>query len=360
MTSILLAAMILVPQDAPRPKVDVVFVVDTTGSMGGLIDGAKRKIWAITNQIAKSEPTPELRIGLVAYRDKGDAYVTKRFDLTDDLDAVYGELTGYAADGGGDGPENVRQALHDAIATASWSKAEGALKILFLVGDAPPHLDYEDVPTVEALCKSAIDRDIIINTIRCGGDADAGRIWQEIARAAEGDYFSIDQDGGVAAIATPFDKELAELSDKIGRTVIAFGDEQKRNEVEATEKDAAEELSDDVKAERACAKGYVGRLYRDDLIDACKEGRVKLEDVKDEELPEEMRKMTPEERKAHVEKKAKERADLSEKVKQLSKKREAHIAEELKKQGKEDAFDVVVKKTLNKQMEKAGLNVDKE
>lgn len=360
MNTILLTAMLLAPQDAARPKVDVVFVLDTTGSMGGLIEGAKRKIWAITNTIAKGEPTPELRIGLVAYRDKGDGYVTKRFDLTDDLDAVYGELTGYTADGGGDGPENVRQALHDAITTASWSKEKGALKILFLVGDAPPHLDYEDVPTVEELCRSAITDDIIINAIRCGGDEEAGRIWQEIARAAEGDYFSIDQDGGVAAIATPFDKELAELSDKIGRTVVAYGDEQLRRKVEETEKDAEAHLSDETKADRACAKEYAGRLYRDDLVDACKEGRVKIEEVKVEELPEEMRAMTVEERKAYVEKMGKERADLGEKVKELSKQREGYIAEELKKQGKEDAFDVVVKKTLNKQMEKAGLKVDKE
>ena len=231
---------------------------------------------------------------------------------------------------------------------------------MFLVGDAPPHQDYEDVPTVEALCRSAIDDDIIINTVCCGGDPDAGRIWQEIARAAEGDFFSIDQDGGVAAIATPFDKELAELSDKIGRTVIAYGDEEARKKVEETEKDAEESLSSETKADRACAKGYFGRLYRDDLIDACKEGRVKIEEVKDEELPEEMRAMSVEERKAHVEKKSKERDELQGKVKDLSKKREAHITEELKKQGNEDAFDVVVKKTLNKQMEKAGLKVEKD
>ena len=96
------------------------------------------------------------------------------------------------------------------------------------------------------------------------------------------------------------------------------------------------------------------------ILDACKEGRVKIEEVKDEELPEEMRAMSVEERKAHVEKKSKERDELQGKVKDLSKKREAHITEELKKQGNEDAFDVVVKKTLNKQMEKAGLKVEKD
>src|SRR5713101_5571533 len=76
------------PEAKKQPKIEVVFCLDTTGSMGGLIEGAKQKIWAISNQIASGKPTPDLKIGLVAYRDRGDAYVTKIHDLTDDLDAV--------------------------------------------------------------------------------------------------------------------------------------------------------------------------------------------------------------------------------------------------------------------------------
>ncbi len=85
-----------VPAPAKKPKVEVVFCLDTTGSMGGLIDGAKAKVWAICNQIAGGKPTPDLKVGLVAYRDKGDAYVTKVFDLTDDLDTVHAELKTFA------------------------------------------------------------------------------------------------------------------------------------------------------------------------------------------------------------------------------------------------------------------------
>src|SRR5215208_7213321 len=84
---------------ADKPKVEVVFCLDTTGSMGGLIDGAKAKIWAICNQIAGGKPTPDLKVGLVAYRDKGDEYVTKVFDLTDDLDAIPTHLKTFKADG---------------------------------------------------------------------------------------------------------------------------------------------------------------------------------------------------------------------------------------------------------------------
>src|SRR5215203_5968725 len=93
--SLLAALACVVPATAapvPGPKkvnVEVVFCLDTTGSMGGLIDGAKAKIWSICNQIAGGKPTPDLKVGLVAYRDKGDEYVTKVFDLSDDLDAVH-------------------------------------------------------------------------------------------------------------------------------------------------------------------------------------------------------------------------------------------------------------------------------
>ncbi|MGA2640709.1 MAG: VWA domain-containing protein, partial [Spirochaetia bacterium] len=67
---------------AARPRVEVAFVLDSTGSMGGLIEGAKQKIWSIANGIIAQKPTPEVRIGLVTYRDRGDEYVTKKFDLT--------------------------------------------------------------------------------------------------------------------------------------------------------------------------------------------------------------------------------------------------------------------------------------
>src|SRR6516162_5260889 len=93
----------------PAPKVEVVFCLDTTGSMGGLIEGAKQKIWAICNQSAGGKPSPDLKVGLVAYRDRGDEYITKVFDLTDDLDAVHGNIKKFQAAGGGDTPESVNQ-----------------------------------------------------------------------------------------------------------------------------------------------------------------------------------------------------------------------------------------------------------
>src|SRR5437588_7435076 len=105
---------------AERPEVEVVFCLDTTGSMGGLISAAKQKIWAISNQIARGQPTPRVKLGLVAFRDRGDAYVTKVFDLTDDLDAIHGHLMSFQAQGGGDFPESVNQALNESVTKITW------------------------------------------------------------------------------------------------------------------------------------------------------------------------------------------------------------------------------------------------
>ncbi|MGI8437256.1 MAG: vWA domain-containing protein [Chthoniobacterales bacterium] len=127
-----------------KPRIEVCFVLDTTGSMGGLIEGAKRKIWSIANEMISARPTPALKLGLIGYRDRGDEYVVKSAPLTDDIDSIYGQLRGFVANGGGDGPESVNEALAEAINRMSWSQDRSVLKIIFLVGDAPPHMDYAD------------------------------------------------------------------------------------------------------------------------------------------------------------------------------------------------------------------------
>src|SRR5688572_25755260 len=126
-------------ESAPnRDTLEMVFVLDTTGSMGGLIDGAKQRIWGIINDVMQKPSKPRVRVGLVAYRDNGDEYVTKVLPITEDLDKAYTTLMDYRADGGGDTPENVRRALADGVRNAGWSHARSNLaQIVFLVGDAP-------------------------------------------------------------------------------------------------------------------------------------------------------------------------------------------------------------------------------
>src|SRR5215218_1409166 len=105
-----------------KPTVEVAFVLDTTGSMGGLIEGAKRKIWSIATAIVDSNPDADVRMGLVAYRDIGDDYVTKKIELTRDIQDLYSHLLDLKARGGGDWPESVNEALEVGVTKLSWTQ----------------------------------------------------------------------------------------------------------------------------------------------------------------------------------------------------------------------------------------------
>jgi hypothetical protein len=340
-----------------RPKVEVVFCLDTTGSMTGLIDGAKAKIWAICNQIAGGKPTPDLKVGLVAYRDKGDVYVTQVHDLTDDLDHIHAKLKTFTADGGGDYPEHVNQALYDSVHKIKWSKDSKTLRIIFLVGDAPPHMDYPEDVKYPITCAEACKRGIIINAIQCGNAADTMKYWRDIAKKAEGSYAQISASGGVVHIATPFDKELAKINSELTTTTVVYGGKGERESGKAKLAEA-KALAPAAAADRAAFAGRSGRGASYDLIDAIKYRRVKLEDLKEKDLPDELAKLkTVAERKAYLTKVEAHRAELAKKAVALDNKRQEYIKRELAKKGKgKDAFDEQVLDILRKQAKKHAID----
>jgi hypothetical protein len=225
LTGSLALTLALAPAVAAKPaapRVEVAFVLDTTGSMGGLIEGAKRRIWSIARRIGQGRPRPDLRLALVAYRDKGDAYVTQVHDLTSDMDAVYGSLMSFQANGGGDGPEHVSAALESAVHRVSWSQGPG-LRVIFLVGDAPPHMDYQDGFDYRRHAREAAARGIVVETIQCGVDPATATVWREIASLGAGHYASIDAQGGMPVRVTPMDEELARLNGELSATAVAGG-----------------------------------------------------------------------------------------------------------------------------------------
>ena len=274
-----------------HPRVEVAFVLDTTGSMGGLIQAAKEKIWSIASNLASAQPAPEIRMGLVAYRDRGDAYVTRVIDLSEDLDSVYAKLMDFQAQGGGDGPESVNQALHEAVHQLSWSQDPQTYRVIFLVGDAPPHMDYpNDVPYPQTLTIAA-EKGIAVNTIQCGQNPRTTPAWERIAQLGQGRYFQVEQAGSAVAIATPFDKQLAELSAKLDETRLYYGsDEEKaaqQRKVDASEKLHAS-ASVESRARRAAfnasKSGQANLLGKHELVDDVASGRVDLSSIEPEAL----------------------------------------------------------------------------
>lgn len=348
------------PVSAEKPVIEVVFVLDTTGSMSGLINGAKEKIWSIANAIATAQPTPDIKIGLVGYRDRGDAYITVRTAMTSDLDAIYSDLMKYEAGGGGDGPESVNQALNEAVTLFEWSSDENALKLIYLVGDAPPHMDYQDDVRYHDSCALAAEAGIIINTIQCGNMGGTDVIWQEIARLSEGEYFAIDPDGGMLAVATPYDEELARLSIDLDGTLLAYGDKDER-EVLYSKLAAGEEIDASAPAgalaDRARYKageaGADSLTGRQELVRDIAEGRANLADLDDDELPEIMQKMTLEERVAYVKTQQARRDQLRQQITEIDGRRQAFLKDALGKHS--DGFDQKVMVALRMQAARKGI-----
>jgi Mg-chelatase subunit ChlD len=344
-------------QPAAKPVVDVVFVLDSTGSMGGLIAGAKDKIWSIANGIVGAKPTPTVRIGLLSYRDRGDAYVTRMFDLTDDIDTVFKNLRSFEAAGGGDSPESVNQALHEAVNRMAWSPGKQATKIIFLVGDFPPHMDYQDDIKYPVTCEAAARSNIIINTVQCGTEPTTTPVWQKIAKLAEGSYMALAQTGGMTAMTTPHDAEIARISAAIGETSIAYGSVTQQGSVRAKNA-AAAEASPAVAASRAAFNSGTGGKAiqgRGELLADMTDGTVDLMKLKDDDLPPEMQKMSATERKDYIEKQRIQRAGLNQQLGELVRQRTDFIEREktrLAKEGKGDAFDLKVEETIKEQIKR--------
>lgn len=344
------------------PAIEVLFVLDTTGSMGGLLEGAKLKIWSIASQMLQASPAPRLRVGLLGYRDRGDAYVTRFTDLTEDMDSVYAQLSRFQAGGGGDAPESVNQALNEAVTRPSWSQDAKTLKLVFLVGDAPPHMDYPDDVKFPVSCGLAARRDLIINTIQCGAMAETAGFWREIADRAHGCYTAIGQTGNMQAIATPMDAELAKLNAEVGRTIVAYGSKKERDSVMAKQVRAEEAVAaaPSAVADRLAFNAATGRVVqgRGDLLDDLKRGATTLEKVPDQDLPTEMQGMGPEERKAYLKRKETERSRIQARIAELGRQRQAYLDAEAKKRsasGKGDSFDAKVGEALREQAKRKGI-----
>ena len=336
---------------APRRPVDLAICLDTSGSMDGLIDAARQKIWSIVNDLALATPTPRLRIALLTYGNDGhDAergWVAVDAPFTEDLDTVSAKLFALKTNGG---TELVARVL-DAASRLVWSEEKDALKLIVVAGNESAEqdskLDFRNV------CKNLVEHGVLVDSIYCGNPADGlAPAWKEVAQRADGQFAAIDQQNGTVTISTPFDSELAALSNSINDTYLWFGaagaaacENQKAQDSNASGANAA------TCAARAMTKGGAAYWSRNDLVDAVKAGTVKVEEVKKEELPEKMREMTTEQKQKCIDDAGLRRAEIAKKIQESGAKRDAYVAEEMKKQAKDDknSFDRAVRDAVRQQ-----------
>jgi Mg-chelatase subunit ChlD len=347
-------------------RVEVVFVLDTTGSMGGLIAAAKEKIWSIASTLAQARQAPEISMGLVAYRDRGDAYVTQVIDLNKDLDSMYAKLMEFRADGGGDTPESVNQALDDATTKISWSQDANTYRVVFLVGDAPPHMDYQDDVKYPAIVAAAAAKGIVVNTIQCGGMRETVKPWQEIAALGHGRYFTVDQAGSAVAIDTPFDAKIATLSAELDSTRLYYGsDEEKARMAGKLEASARLHASASPAAQarrgvfNASESGASNLIGGHDLAEDVATGAVAFASVPEAELPKAIAALPREEQEAAVAETAKKRQDLQRQIAELAKDRDAFIEKKVEAAGgAAGSLDQKIYDAVREQASPAGLEYD--
>lgn len=218
----------------PPPRIDVAFAIDTTGSMGDEIDVVKQKIVEMARKIADGQPRPDVRFGIVAYRDRGDQYVTKAFPFTREIADVQRTANGLVATGGGDEPESVAEGLYATVHELSWDFSKNTARMIFLIGDAPPH-EYPDGKDWRKVASEAGELGITISVIGCSGlSAHGEQVFAQIARMADGTMshltytrvataaggrrYSVLTEGGKTFVA---DKELSEADWKKGAAALA-------------------------------------------------------------------------------------------------------------------------------------------
>lgn len=336
------AADTLAPNDARR-DVDVVIALDVSGSMEGLIESAKQRLWDITNELARARPVPALRVAILTYGNptygEQAGYVRVDLPFTADLDAVNATLFAFRTDGG---EEYVARAIQTSLDSLQWSPESDALRIVFVAGNESAEQDPR--LTIQAATAAASRRGVVVNAIYCGADGNAdARGWQRVATSTNGRYASIDQNAAaVANVATPFDEELTALNGELNGTYIAFGAGGERGRANQAEQDSnAAAMSPAAAASRTVSKA--GALYRADwdLVGAVESGK-ELAAIPAAELPAELQALPPAEREAFVREKAERRVQLQQKIGELAAARSEYIAQQTSESAAATGLDAAI------------------
>ena len=343
-------------------NIQLAILLDTSNSMDGLIDQAKTQLWKIVNEMSRSKcngKKTNLSVALYEYGNDGlssmEGYVRLITPFTNDLDKISEELFNLKTNGGS---EYCGTVISEALRDLKWNKDDNNYKVIFIAGNEPfdqGEKDYKDA------CKSARNKDIIVNTIFCGNyNEGIQTFWKNGAELGDGKYLNIDSDCHIAHITTPYDDRLVELGQKLNSTYIAYGYEgETLKQRQSTQDDNASNLSPSVMVERSITKGsgqYKNESW--DLVDAEKEG-VDIDDIPKDQLPEEMQNMTKEEQKEYVDQKANEREKIQKEINELDQQRRDFIAKQQKENIQDNTLDAAMLKLIKEQASKKNFEFER-
>lgn len=342
-------------------KIQIALLLDTSSSMDGLIDQAKTQLWKVVNTFIDAERDglkPFVEVALYEYGNNGNAFgndwIRLVSPLTRDLDDLSGKLFALKTNGG---EEYCGAVMQRALGDLAWDDNKKTYKAIFIAGNEPFTQGRVDARSVS---KEALAKGIIINTIHCGSRQDGiNGAWHDGAALGGGDFLVIDQDKVVAHIDAPQDKRIADLGLKLNETYLGYGAQRERaafGQVQA-DVDAIANSEEGAHVQRAITKSsqnYSNTSW--DLCDAVKDKKIDITKLKQDELPENLRGKTADEIKQLVADATAKREQIQKEIQALSKEREAHIADALKKQADsgEKSLDQAMIEATRTQASKVG------
>lgn len=318
-------------QTPSETSIKVALILDTSNSMDGLIDQAKSQLWSVINELSTAKcdgKSPNIEIALYEYGNDRlpmrEGYIRLVTPFTSDLDMISEKLFALRTDGGS---EYCGQVIQSSLKELDWEDYPKDLKLIFIAGNEP--FDQGNVSYRE-VCKTARERDITINTIFCGNFNEGIRTnWKDGAYIGGGDYMNIDQDCNYVHIKSPYDDRIMKLNSQLNNTYVVYGSGGGEYYTRQAAQDAnASSVNQGVAIKRAASKSKIA--YKNtqwDLVDASEMEEFDIESLSEEELPDEMKNMTKEEKEKYISDKQQEREKIQKEINELSQKRDKFVAE---------------------------------
>lgn len=349
-------------QTFAQRKVQLVILFDTSNSMDGLLNQAKARIWEIVNEastITYQGAPITLEIAMYDYGNTSipaaQNYVRKQLDFSTDLDLVSEKLFSLRTSGG---DEYCPAVIVSSLKELNWSNSPQDLKLIYIAGNE----SFKQGPiTPAAACELAAEKHVLVSTIFCGDRLQGINLgWKAGADCATGDFFNIDPNQTVQQIETPFDDQIIEQNRLLNNTYIGYGEVAASSKSKQIAQDQnAVGVSKMAETDRYLVKSkssYKNEAW--DVVDAYNADSTKIQTLSEDQLPAEMKGLSPEQRKAYVVQKSAERVAIQKEMARLEMERRNYIASEKAKTTatKTDDFGTAVATSMRNKAKTLGFD----
>jgi hypothetical protein len=332
----------------------IALLLDTSSSMDGLIIQAKSQLWKIVNEVAAAKTVdgkqPNIKIALYEYGNEEislyDGHIRQVSALTEDLDIISEKLFSLTTNGGN---EYCGQVIKTCLNQLAWSASNADLKMIFIAGNEP---FTQGTVAYEVACKAAKEKGVVVNTIYCGDfNDDITWSWKRGAELTGGAFMSIEQNNKTVYVPTPYDDQIAVLNDKLNATYVYYGasGEYRKAQQLLQDKNAASFGSANVAERSFCKSSHAYKNASWDLVDAAKDNENLIAEAKSDDLPDEMRSMTIDQRKVYIKKKSEERTKIQLEIQSLNRKRQEYIFKNTPQSSSDKMLDASMMKAIKQQ-----------